>query len=251
MKYYLITGTSRGLGAALAEALLGADAHLICIARHGNPELAAKAQAAGARYTEYAFDLSDLAALPVFAEVIFEKIAPQAGDAIYLVNNAGQIAPLKRTEAAPADAVLDNLAVNLAAPMLLTAAFVRAFQHFAGVKRVVNISSGAGRNAMPAWSAYCAAKAGLDRYTQAVALEQASQPHPVHLVSFAPGILDTAMQDEIRATAQADFPMVGKFIGFKEKGQLLTPQTVALAVIGLFADTASENGALLHISERG
>ena len=247
MKHYLITGTSSGLGAALATALCAPNHHLIGIARRSNPALAAQAARTDAKYSEYQFDLTDLAALPALAQIICEKIAPQAGDSLYLINNAGLIAPLKRAEDAPPATVLDNIAVNLAAPMLLTSAFLKAFQDFAGEKRIVNISSGAGRNALPAWSAYCAAKAGIDRFTQAVALEQASARHPATLVAYAPGVLDTAMQEEIRASRAEDFPLVGKFIGFKEKGALRSCEEVAAAVIELLNQPELENGALLHI----
>jgi benzil reductase ((S)-benzoin forming) len=247
MKHYLITGTSSGLGAALAKALCAPGQHIVGLARRSNPALATQAANAGAKYSEYQFDLTDLAALPSLAQIICEKIAPQAGDSLYLINNAGMIAPLKRAEDAPAQMVLDNIAVNLAAPMLLCSAFIKAFGHFAGDKRIVNISSGAGRNAIAAWSSYCATKAGIDRFTQALALEQATASHPVTVVAYAPGVLDTAMQTEIRASKPEDFPLVGKFISFKEKGNLRSAEEVALAVIAILNQAELENGALLHI----
>jgi len=247
MKHYLITGTSSGLGAALATTLCAPGHHIVGLARRGNPALAAHAARTDAKYSEYQFDLTDLAALPALAQIICEKIAPQAGDSLYLINNAGLIAPLKRAEDAPPATVLDNIAVNLAAPMLLTSAFLKAFQDFAGIKRIVNISSGAGRDALPGWSAYCAAKAGIDRFTQAVALEQANAPYPATLVAYAPGVVDTAMQEDIRASSPEDFPLVGKFIAYKEKGRLLDAETVAQAVIALLNQPELTNGGLLHI----
>ena len=65
-------------------------------------------------------------------------------------------------------------------------------------KRILNISSGAGRNPYEGWGAYCTTKAGLDHFSRVVAMEQANEQYPVEIVSIAPGIIDTDMQATIR-----------------------------------------------------
>ena len=74
------------------------------------------------------------------------------------------------------------------------------------MKRVVSISSGAGKKPYPGWGAYCTAKAGLDMLTRCVGVEQMNQPHPVEIYSIAPGVVDTDMQREIRAASRSGLP---------------------------------------------
>ena len=90
-----------------------------------------------------------------------------------LINNAGVIAPVGPLERADAGEIERNLAVNLVAPMLLMRRFLRATASRSPLRRIINISSGAGRRPIFGWGAYCAAKAGLDMATRVVALEAA------------------------------------------------------------------------------
>ena len=80
--------------------------------------------------------------------------------------------------------------------MLLMDAFVPHPKELACPKLVVNISSGAAKRPIEGWSAYCSAKAGLDMATRTLALEQSRETNPVRVLSFAPGIVDTRMQEE-------------------------------------------------------
>ena len=67
-------------------------------------------------------------------------------------------------------------------------------------RRVVNISSGAASSPYAGWSVYCASKAGLDHFTRCVGLEQRGQAFPVTCIALAPGVIDTGMQEVIRAS---------------------------------------------------
>src|SRR5690606_25852891 len=103
------------------------------------------------------------------------------------------------------------LRVGLEAPMQLTAAFLEATRAWVqagwrGPRKVLNISSGMGRNAMASQSPYCAAKAGLDHFTRCCALEEAGQPGGARLVSLAPGVIDTDMQIHLRGSDERGFP---------------------------------------------
>src|SRR5690606_4781600 len=97
-----------------------------------------------------------------------------------------------------------------------------------GERRILNISSGAGRNAMPGWGVYCATKAALDRYTEVLAAEH----HPdTRVVSLAPGVIDTAMQQTIRDSNSTDFPNVEKFRSLNAQGQLSSPADSAARIL--------------------
>jgi hypothetical protein len=123
------------------------------------------------------------------------------------------------------------IALNVAAPLMLSAAVVDAS---AGAqRRIVHLSSGAGRAAYPGWSVYCASKAALDQHARAAALDGEDG---VRICSLAPGVIDTGMQAEIRATPASRFPMRERFIDLKRSGSLLTPAQCALQLVDYLLD---------------
>ena len=135
-----------------------------------------------------------------------------------LVNNAGIVAPVAPLERADAREIERNLVVNLVAPMLLMRRFLRATDGVAPLRRIINISSGAGRRPISGWGAYCAAKAGLDMATRVVALEAQSRGLAVEAVSLAPGVIDTPMQGVVRGASAEDFADVERFRQMKAEG---------------------------------
>ena len=123
------------------------------------------------------------------------------------------------------------ITVNLTAPMVISNAFISKLKDFECSKRIVNISSGAGRNAYEGWGTYCATKAGLDHFSRVVAIEQVNAENPVEIVSIAPGIIDTGMQDTIRSSNEEAFPLLNKFIDYKEQGLLSSAEQTAEKLI--------------------
>ena len=99
--------------------------------------------------------------------------------------------------------------------------------------KIVHISSGAGRNAYPGWSVYGAGKAALDHHARCVAAEQLSG---VRIASIAPGVIDTGMQAQIRATDTADFPMLARFQDLKTQGGLSGAEEIAAHIAAMIAD---------------
>jgi benzil reductase ((S)-benzoin forming) len=73
------------------------------------------------------------------------------------------------------------------------------------------VSSGAARTVYPGWAAYCSGKAAVDQLTRVVAAEEADAG--LRALAVAPGVVDTDMQAEIRATPEADFPALPRFLG--------------------------------------
>jgi len=234
-KLFILTGTSRGLGAAMAAQLLPTDATLLCIARHVNVALAAEAPRAPARLEQWARDLAD--PLPVAHELErwLRAIDPLAFDEAALVNNAGAITrPGPVDESADAE-VSAALRVGLEAAVLLTAAFLRATRGWRarrdGRCKVLNISSGLGRRAMAGSAVYCAAKAGMDHFSRAVALDEQHRGDAARIVSLAPGVIDTDMQSRLRAADAAGFPEQALFRNLHAQGQLTSPHDAAARVL--------------------
>ena len=207
---------------------------LLCISRHANPRLAAAAAASGTTLEQWTLDLAH--ALPAAArlEAWLQAFDDARFDSASLVNNAAVITHLGPLESQDASELSSALRVGLEAPMLLTAAFLRATLGWRarrlGACKVLNISSGLGRFAMASQAGYCAVKAGLDHFTRSVALDQASAPHPARIVSLAPGVIDTDMQASLRAGDPARFPDHARFVNFKAAGQLDTPAAAAAKV---------------------
>jgi NAD(P)-dependent dehydrogenase (short-subunit alcohol dehydrogenase family) len=226
----VLTGASRGLGHAMAEQWL-AQPHteLLTIARHTSPTLAPSA--AGARLEQWALDLAQAPqAASRLAAWLAERDAA-AYERATLVNNAALLTPPGPVDETDDALLAASLRVGLEAPVLLTAAFLRATRTWRAARRVLNISSGLGRRAMAASAPYCAVKAGLDNFSRAVALDEAQHPRGAKVVSLAPGVIDTDMQVQLRGADPAKFPDREAFVGLKEKGQLASPGAAAAKVL--------------------
>ena len=94
--------------------------------------------------------------------------------------------------------------------------------------RIAHISSGAGRRPLPGWSVYCATKAAVDHHAVTVS----SEGHDgVRIVAIRPGVVDTDMQGDIRASE--GFPLRADFVAMKERGQLTSAADAARAVLAI------------------
>ncbi|MDC6161552.1 SDR family oxidoreductase [Achromobacter xylosoxidans] len=225
----ILTGASRGIGAAMARGLAKPGTRLITLARREDPELAAYARSQDAQLEQLSVDLSDLGAAEAAARRICDALPRDAGRYL-LINNAGTVHPVSGTDAlidGPAIAAAFNL--NVTAVMLLTARFLAAVEDLKADRRVLNISSGAGRNPNAGWGVYCATKAALDMYSRVVKQEQGEGG--ARVVSLAPGIVDTDMQAAIRSSDPKSFPALAKFQDFHASGKLSSPANVASRIL--------------------
>ena len=231
----ILSGASRGLGAAMAEQLLLPGATLLGLSRQVNPALAALAAERGATAEQWPADLADPIAVAARVDAWLAAHDAEAFDSATLINNAAMLTTIGPLDEADAAEQSRALRVGLEAPLLLTAAFLRRTQGWRarreGRVKVLNISSGLGRFAMASQANYCAVKAGLDHFTRAVALDQAHAPHPARIVSLAPGVIDTDMQVHLRGGAAERFPDRERFVGMHAAGQLDTPAAAASKVL--------------------
>lgn len=226
----ILTGHTRGLGAAIAEELLSRGAAVLGLARAGNHALAA-------RYPrllrELSVDLSNPEALArTLAEGALRDFSVGA-EPLLLINNAGMLQPVGPVAMQDTAAIARSVSLNVAAPLMLSAA-VAALA--AGRElRILHVSSGAARSAYAGWSVYCAGKAALDQHARAVALDASPG---VKICSLAPGVVDTDMQGEIRATASERFPLLGRFIDMKREGKLASPAEAARQLVAYLLSPA-------------
>ena len=220
------------MGAAIAEQLLAGPGRLLLgVARRSNDALAAKARLVGAACEQWTLDLAQPLAVAARLQAWLQAHDGGQFSTACLVNNAALLTRIGALEHCANEELSAALRASLEAPLLLTAAFLRATASWTGERRVLNISSGLGRRAMAGQASYCAAKAGLDHLSRALALDQAELAHGAKIVSLAPGVIDTDMQVQLRGADAAGFPEQGKFIGLKQAGQLMSSRDAAARVI--------------------
>ncbi len=232
----ILTGASRGLGLAIGLALLARGHRLLTLQRTPAPALEAAASDAGRPLEQWAVDLAE--PLPVAQRLqawigMLPRHGPQVCTALNLINNAALLVepgPLSGVDLLQASRATR---ASLEAPMLLSAAFLAASADMAVPRKVLNISSGLGRYAMAGSAAYCAAKAGMDHLSRALALEEAEHPHGARIMSLAPGVVDTDMQVQLRGADPRRFASQERFAGMKAGGQLDSPTSAAAKVIAV------------------
>ncbi len=234
-KLFVLTGASRGMGAAIAAQLLAPDHVLLCISRQRSDALATRADAAGTALEQWSLDLSEPTQAAAELQAWIASLDGAAFESAALINNAAALTRIGPIDAGSDAELSSALRVGLEAPLLLSAAFLRATRAWTADKRVLNISSGLGRRAMAGQAAYCASKAGMDHLTRAMALDEANRPFGAKLVSLAPGVIDTDMQVHLRAGDEGGFPEKATFVGLKEKGQLTSATDAAARVLAYLA----------------
>ncbi len=217
----IVSGHTKGLGAALAEELARRGIAVLGLARGGAPALAARYPAL---IDEVALDLADNAALARWLEGPALTDFFRGSRVALLFNNAGTVQPIGALPHQDVAAVGQAIALNVGAPLMLAAALAR----LAGERRIVHVSSGAGRAAYAGWSVYCATKAALDQHARAVALD--AQPG-LRICSLAPGVVDTPMQAEIRHSSSDLFPARQRFIDLQRDGELTAPAQCAVHLV--------------------
>lgn len=197
----MITGASRGLGSAIAEAL--APTHTLFLAGRPSDELDALAQKFGA--TTWPIDLADDEAIPAVVEPIVELDV--------LVHNAGVAYPGRVAESS-VDEWRHTMQVNVVGAVALTLELLPALRAAGG--HVVFINSGAGINASPGLASYSASKFALRGFADSLRNDEPS----LRVTSVHPGRIATEMQEGLVAYEGKDY----------DPARYLSPETVAKVV---------------------
>lgn len=220
----VITGASRGLGAAMAQDFQARGMKLALCARGALP------MADGADVLTARLDIAEESAVRAFAEATAAKF----GQIDLWINNAGVLEPVCAARDLSTEALQQHLNINVFGALYGCQAMQRHVAGREGEGVLLNISSGAAWNGYAGWAAYCMGKAALDRLSETIQLEEAAQGLRTHAV--APGIIDTAMQSTIRASSEEVFPMVDKFHEYKSKNLFNEPEFVAEHLLRLAFD---------------
>jgi NAD(P)-dependent dehydrogenase (short-subunit alcohol dehydrogenase family) len=186
------------------------------------------------KLTEIRLDLGDAAAIAKWLRGAALRDFLHGANMTLLVNNAGIVQPTGPLPTQDVDTVARAVTVNVAAPLMFSAAFVVAAD--AGRdRRILHVSSGAARNAYAGWSVYCATKAALDHHARAVTLDKTPR---LRISSVAPGVIDTDMQAEVRATSDDRLPSRQRFVDMKREGRLISPDEAGRGLVELLLSDA-------------
>ncbi len=250
MDIYIITGASRGLGEAFVRTLIGQEMpkHIIGVSRQKNLSLMELSQGTSTKITWLECDLNHVDNLDTCINDILGIVEDEKmKKALYVIHNAGVVGPIAPIHRCSQEDIQRSFNVNTIAPIMMTGRMIEAWQELAIPKRIMAISSGAADSPYDGWSCYCSTKAALNMFTQCVALEQASHENPVQIMGFAPGIVDTDMQGDIRKSDKEDFSNVERFVAFKENEQLRQPMDVAIKALEILWQEVFPTGQNLHI----
>lgn len=250
METAIITGASKGLGAALAKLFLESGINVVGISRTDNTKLYACAKENNADYNYVACDLSEKASIQKAMEGLDETLfKDNSVSKVYLINNAGLVDPIDRAENIEIDDLMRQVHVNTVAPMILTNHFLEKASENNVQLIAAIVTSGAAVKPKYGWSVYCSTKASMNMYTQTVALEQMEQETEHAIIAFSPGVMDTGMQKTIRASSEGAFKDVESFRALKENNQLKDADIIGGVLIDILMDEHLENGKIYDVRE--
>ena len=237
----LITGSSRGLGAAVAKEAARAGASIALLGRDSTALDAVRNLVAdvGRPVIALACDLVDAAA----TEAAVATAADELGPIDLLINNAGAVTPIGRLPNLDSQAWRRTVDVNLGAAFTTSLAVLPGMMQ-RGAGWIVNVSSGAAAGpGMPYGSAYSVSKAALEALTRHMAAEL--EGSGIRINAIRPGRVDTSMQDLLRDETVVGESLARKHQGWQASGELLPPAVPARLVLALCC--AERSGQVISV----
>ena len=226
----LVTGAGRGIGRAIALQLAANGATVGVLARDAGAGAAVRdaIRRKSGESESFQCDVTSHSAV----ENAVNAVRKLYGKIDILINNAGTIQPIAAISDTRPEDWKSSLSVNLlGAYYCIRSSLPHMVARNSGV--IINLSSGAAHKPFEGWSAYCAGKAGLAMLTQAIHLEYATSG--IRAIGFAPGVVDTSMQSEIRASRVNPVSQLSR-------ESLASPDKPATAVVWLCSDHATKWG---------
>lgn len=229
----VVSGAGTGIGRALTHALANLGINVLGVGRREH--LLQETQAA------YPERISILVADLATDEGRRAVIDARPKDTLFgiMVHNAATLQPVAPLLEIKPEDWLNHMAVNVHTPLFLTQLMV---PHMVKGGRILHISSGAAHNPYRGWGAYCTAKAALHMIYQV--LREEFEERNLSIGSARPGVVDTPMQNEVRASSPAVFPDLQRFLDLKQDGQLQAPERVAKFLTWLLLDVDDDKYSL-------
>ena len=229
-KAAFITGTSKGIGKAIAELLLANNYLVFGFSRNNN-----------IKHKNFTFIKIDLSNLDQVQKLQLPKVQSEE---IILVNNAATIGEINPLHLKAENAIIYEYNLNSITPTLFCKHFIQTYP--TEKKLILNISSGAAKKAIASWSTYCATKSALDSLT-AVIYEEKHQN--LKILSISPGVVDTNMQEEIRNADPKNFPLHQNFVDYYNHNELISPKSAAHKLLKIIEKRVDFEGIFLNLRD--
>lgn len=234
----IVTGASSGIGLALTRHAVRAGAVVATVSRR---------QAPGADHL--AADLSNPAAWPGVVSWMSEVVSSHPGHDAAFFHCAATLDPIGFAGEVDSDAYTAEVLLDSAAPQVLGAGFLAAVAGRAERAFLVMVTSGAAVHVYPGWSGYSAGKAAVDQWVRTVGAEQEARGGRVRVAAVAPGVVETPMQEAIRASEPDRFPGRDRFVRLHAEGRLRRPEDVAAELWSLVGRTDIPNGTVTDLPD--
>lgn len=222
---WIITGTSSGLGNAIALNVLQRTGALV----YG---FARKNTITHKNYFHQQIDLSDF---NLVNSIQLPEI-PATVKHLVLINNAGGLGEMLFAGKLENHIINSTYTLNIITPHILSNQFLNQYGEITDINKcIINVSSGAAKTPYAGWSIYCSTKAAIDMMTLCLVQEQAQLPksQSTRIFALAPGVIDTAMQAQIRNADESGFTAKNKFVELHKNQQLYNVHDVAIRYVHL------------------
>ncbi|MCB0476984.1 MAG: SDR family NAD(P)-dependent oxidoreductase [Crocinitomicaceae bacterium] len=236
MNYFFITGDSSGIGEALKRLVLNDQNNIVYgLSRRNRKE--------EERYFPIQLDLSNPEEISQFD---FPEL--QDVDHIYLVNNAGQIGAIQPVFEQSLEEIAEVFQVNTIAVIQITSMFIQKYKSHS--LKIINVSSGAALNPIQGWATYCSSKAALDMFSKTLIADlEFRELENVEVYSVSPGVVDTAMQKEIRSSKSENFSRLDQFQELKDNSELIDPHQTAALIYRIHENPSFFNSNFINLRE--
>lgn len=231
---YIITGTSSGIGSALATLYLDKGHQVIGISRRNH-----------ITHPNFTFVSCDLSSKQDLHELSLSKYISKENYPIRLINNAGIIGDIRRLDKLSLTHYTDMAMVNIVAPQYLASYVIQTFG-FENVDMILNITSGAGQYPVSSWGAYCSSKAAINLFAETINLEVKELNQATKIYNVAPGVVDTSMQEVIRSSNKDEFSRHDEFVQLKENAELRSPEEAAALLEQFIENPPAEEDGIIH-----
>ena len=234
-RHILITGVSSGLGYGLAKHYLSTGSRVYGMSRRKPDDLCAR--------EGFSFESVDFKE-PEEAARATSKLLSSVESLDLVLLNAGMLNGIKDMADTSVAEIEEVMRVNVWANKVLLDVL---FSAGIAVKQVIGISSGASKSGSRGWNAYSLSKAALDMLMNLYAKEQTN----THFLAFAPGTVDTAMQDYLCGLPEDErFPVVDRLKKARGTEAMPTPEEIAPRLVEAFKQIkAHPSGSFVDIRE--
>lgn len=236
MHLAVITGASSGIGAAL-----------VTVARDDGATVASTSRRTADGDVHLSLDMAQESSWPRFRSWLADLVTDEV-DRVTVVHAAGTVTPVGFMGEVDPDDLATAAILNSVVPQVIGDAALAAV----GPERtatIMMITSGAATSAYAGMAHYCAGKAAMDQWVRVAGAEQDHRGSDVLVWAVAPGVVESAMQEHLRAADPEDFPNTTRHRRLAQDDDLSTSDEVAEVLWRLASERTHPNGAVLDVRD--